>query len=417
MDYNTLLDMTIELGYKLAMSGAETFRVEESIMRIMAAYNIAAEAFAIPNCLHISIETPDGKPITRMRRIGFHGNNLDAVEKYNNLSRKICAERPDPQTAMLWLCNTHATIKKYPFAAHLAGSFLGGCGFSVLFGGSITDSICAGICGVVIGLVNQVMDNLKANPFFRTITASFLMACLAYLAGFLGIAYNTAAVIIGALMILVPGLLFTNGMRDIIYGDTNSGVNRIVQVFLIAAAIALGTASAWNLTGNLLGTPTVTDIATHNYYIDAIYCLIGCVGFTIIFNIHGRGSILCALGGMLTWLTYRLILQFIGDDITAYFWATITASLYSEIMARIRKSPAISYLVISAFPLIPGAGVYYTMDCAVRGNMEQFANQGIHTVAIAGVMAVGILLSTTVVRIISTHLSEKRLKSLTASQK
>lgn len=408
MDYNALLDMTIELGYRLAMSGAETFRVEESITRVMGAYGITAEAFAIPNCLHVSIETPNGEPITRMRRIGFHGNDLDAVEKYNNLSRRICAEHPTPQTAIQWLKDTQAALKQYPLPIYLAGSFWGGCGFSVLFGGNFKDCLCAGICGISIGLVNKLMDTLKTNPFIRTIAASFLMAFLAYFAGYLGFADNTAAVIIGALMILVPGLLFTNGMRDIIYGDTNSGVNRVVQVFLIAAAIALGTGAAWTCTGLLWGSPAISDPIVYSYGIEAIFCLIGCVGFTILFNIHGRGSIICAVGGVLTWLTYRLALQLCGDDIAAYFWATIAASLYSEIMARIRKSPAISYLVISAFPLIPGAGVYYTMNYAVRGDMESFASQGIHTVAIAGVMAVGILLSTTVVRIVSTRLQNRK---------
>ena len=59
MDYNTLLDLSVELGYRLAMSGAETFRVEESIYRVLLSYGIQAEVFAIPNCLHVSIETAE----------------------------------------------------------------------------------------------------------------------------------------------------------------------------------------------------------------------------------------------------------------------------------------------------------------------------------------------------------------------
>ena len=55
MEYNILLDVAAELGYTLAISGAETFRVEESISRIMDAYGVEAEVFAIPNCLHVSI--------------------------------------------------------------------------------------------------------------------------------------------------------------------------------------------------------------------------------------------------------------------------------------------------------------------------------------------------------------------------
>ena len=91
MVYRGLLDLTIELGYQLAMSGAETYRVEETITRIFAAYGNSAEVFAITNCLTVCLETDAQKPLTRMRRIGHHGTDLDSVERYNNLSRKICA--------------------------------------------------------------------------------------------------------------------------------------------------------------------------------------------------------------------------------------------------------------------------------------------------------------------------------------
>ena len=103
MDYYLLVDMATELGYELAMCGAETFRVEDSIHRVLATYGIESEAFAITNCLTVSIEAQNGKPLTRMKRIGYHGNNMEGVERFNALSRRICAEKPDPQTAMEWL--------------------------------------------------------------------------------------------------------------------------------------------------------------------------------------------------------------------------------------------------------------------------------------------------------------------------
>ena len=401
MDYNALLDIAEEIGYQLAMGGAETFRVEESISRIMAAYGIHAEVFAIPNCLHVSIETPDGTAITRMRRIGAHGNDLDAVEKYNNLSRRLCAEKPQLHTAAQWLADTANTRKVYRLPMHLLGNFLGACGFAIMFGGNYIDSICAGLCGIVVGLVNTFMDRLKANQFFRLIASSFLMALLAYLTGISGLANNTDAVIIGALMILVPGLLFTNAMRDIIYGDTNSGINRIVQVLLIAAAIALGTGAALNLTDTLFNTSIVSTTITHSLIVTAIASFVGCVGFFIVFNIHGPGGFLCALGGLITWVAYSLMAKFGTNDIMAYFVATMIAALYSESMARLRKYPAISYLLISVFPLIPGAGIYYTTNHLVRGDMTSFASVGGKTIAIAGAMAVGILLISTVFRLVS----------------
>lgn len=409
MNYNTLLDLTVELGYRLAMSGAETFRIEDSVNRIMHAYEINAEVFSIPNCLHVSIETADGTPLTRMRRIGQHGNDLDAVERYSNLSRRICAERPDPQTAMQWLKETDKNLLHYPMPIFLLGTFIGAFGYSILFGGNFIDGLCGGVCGIIIGLIVLLMDHLKSNLFFKTIIASFAMAFFAYFMDFINVCTNVDASIIGALMILVPGLIFTNAMRDIIYGDTNSGINRIVQVFLIAAALALGTGSAWTLASTLWHAPETHIALNHPIYIEAIACFVGCVGFFIHFNIHGKGGILCALGGMLTWLTYRLAAHITGDTIVSYFWGTVFAALYAEIMARIRKYPAISYLVISAFPLIPGAGVYYSMNYAVRGDMANFASRGTDTIAIAGVMAVGILLSSTLVRIISDLLQKRQL--------
>ena len=92
MDYNILLDLATDLGYELAMCGAETFRVEESVSRVLSSYGIASEVFAIPNYLIVTVMMEDGTPITRMRRIGSHGNDLDSVEKFSGLSRAYCSQ-------------------------------------------------------------------------------------------------------------------------------------------------------------------------------------------------------------------------------------------------------------------------------------------------------------------------------------
>jgi len=408
MEYSKLLDLASDLGYSLAMSGAETFRVEESITRVLAAYEIEAETFVIPNCMHISIEPVAGRPLTRMRRIGAHGNDLDAVERLSGLSRRICAEQPAPEIAQKWLEETKKSCKTYSFPFYLLGNILGAFGFALLFGGTLGDACCAGLCGLLVGLVNKFMDNLQANQFFRTIAAAFPMALLAYALEAIGLTTHTDAVNIGALMILVPGLLFTNAMRDIIYGDTNSGINRIVQVLLIAAAIALGTAAAWNVASFFWGAPADSVPVVYSLLAQLIPCLIGCFGFAVLFNIHGPGVLLCTLGGVLTWVVYGLCLHFGTGEIAAYFWGAVFSSVYSEIMARVRKYPAISYLLVSVFPLLPGAGVYYTMNYAVRGQMDLFAQRGMNTAAIAGAMAVGILLVSTTVRLWNTWKARKK---------
>lgn len=146
----------------------------------------------------------------------------------------------------------------------------------------------------------------------------------------------------------------------------------------------------------------VSDAAvSYSVGTQCLFAALGCVGFSILFNIHGPGTVLCTIGGALAWLVYCIAGELGCSDIVSYFWSALFASVYSETLARLRKYPAISYLVVSIFPLIPGAGVYYTMNYAVLGQMELFAQQGMHTAAIAGIMAVGILLGSTVFRIYS----------------
>ncbi len=399
MDYYALLDMAVDLGYELAMAGAETYRVEESIRRVLLAYGLESEIFAIPNSLIVSIETPEGKPMTRLRRLGQHGNDLDAVERFSALSRAFCSQVPDPALGQTWLRETRKRCRKYDFRLTLLGNFMASAGYGLFFGGTWLDTIWSGLLGILVGLINHYLDSIRTNPFFSTITASFLMALTAYAAGAWGLTHNPDAAIMGTVMLLVPGLLFTNAMRDIIYGDTNSGVNRIAQVFLIAAGIALGTAAAWNSARLLLGEPADQYILSYGPVITILGAVIGCAGFTIVFNVHGHGAPLCALGGGLTWIVYLLVVHFGGGDFFANFLASTFAGCYAEAMARIRRHPAISYLVISLLPLIPGGGIYRTVNYAVRGNMAMFADSALHTAAVAGILAVGILIASTTVRL------------------
>lgn len=402
MDHYLILDLAVDIGYELAMSGAETFRVEDTVNRILGSYGVQSEVFAIPNYLIVSLTTQSGEPITKMRRIGYHGNNLDNVERLNGLSRRICNEHPSPDEARNWLEVIHKTSRDHGFRIQLLGDFLGAAGFGILFGCSILDCFFAGLCGIVIGLVDAWMRRLKVNPFFATIAESFFMAAFAYELNIIGWIKSADAVNIGALMILVPGLLFTNAMRDIIYGDINSGVNRIVQVFLVAAAIALGTAAAWNCTVWFHAAPHSVTAVSYPLLIQCAATFLACVGFSILFNIHGPGGLLCALGGAIAWLIYAGLVHLGFSELTGYFWAASASAIYAESMARIRKYPAISYLVVSLFPLLPGAGVYYAMTYAVYGDVEKFASQLTSTAAIAGVLAVGILLVSTSVKMIHT---------------
>ncbi len=133
-------------------------------------------------------------------------------------------------------------------------------------------------------------------------------------------------------------------------------------------------------------------------FLPCLYAFIGGLAFAIPFNVHGREVPLAALGGALGWLVYLLVLPLLESEVAAYFVAALALSLYSEIMARVRKHPVTAYLLISIFPLVPGAGIYYTMQYAIQGNTGRFLSQGMHTLGLSGALALGVLLVSTAMR-------------------
>ena len=407
MNYTALMDLVSAIATKLAVSGAETYRVEESVKRICAAYGLDARVYAIPHSLFITIMIPGERPMNQLCRMDHLGTDLEAVEQYSNLSRKICAEKPDWEEALGWLEASNHTQKHYSLPFDLLGHILVASGFCLFFGGSAMDALCAGLCGLLLGFLTRWLG--KTNAFFQKIISAFLMALVAYGCSVLGLTDNVDTSVIGALMLLVPGILFTNALRDIIFGDTNSGINRIVEVLLIAVAISLGTAAAWNLSVSLWGAAENAPVIAYGPFLQCIFSIIASYGFVVIFNIHGFGSFLCALGGGITWAAFCIVQALGGQDLICYFGATVVAAVFAEVMARIRKYPAISYLISCLLPLIPGSGIYYAAQQAMQGNSQGFVFYGTRTLAIAGCMAVGILLVVTLTKVITTHRITKKL--------
>ncbi len=410
MDYNKLLDFSVDIGYELSMCGAEIYRVEESITRILLAYGVESEVYAIPNTILVSITRPDGKPLTRMRRVGFHGNDLDGVELFSSLCRRICSEAPDAESAYKLLNEAKRSKKSYSKLLTLLGYFCGSAGFSLFFGGGPLDALVGGVAGVVTALCQMIAGKFKANQFFGTILSAFFLALVPYTASIFGLCPNSDAATTGAVMTLIPGLLFTYALRDIIFGDTNSGVNRIVQVLLIAVGIACGTGGAWSLVSALWQTPVSVAAINHSFLMECVAGCVGCIGFSILFNIHRLGILFGCIGSIFGWGAYCMVLELSGSAAMAMMISSAVAAVYAEVMARVRKCPAIGYLVIALIPLIPGSSLYYTMKHIVGGEVAGFGHKSLDTLVLTGMMAVGILLVSTTVRMWNVWKFEHRKK-------
>ena len=131
------------------------------------------------------------------------------------------------------------------------------------------------------------------------------------------------------------------------------------------------------------------------------------LGFAVGFNIRGKKIFFAALGGAISWFFYSLPLDLGFSEINCLFISSVIFSTYSEILARIFKTPVTTFIVCALIPLVPGSGMYYTMREAISGNVSKSLELGLNTLASAGVLALGVLFVSTITRLI---LSNKRKK-------
>lgn len=243
MEYDKLLNMGMQLGYQLMYSGAEIYRVEESVTRLLTAYGLQPQVFAIPTCLIVSIDTPSGHPITNMRRIPSHGTDIELLEECNDLCRHLCREVPPLEIAAEKVSRLGVGHSPYSSKVVLVGYVAASAFFSAFFGGSICDMFCAGLCGLGVGLwMLYISRKIGISGFFQTLVGAAAASLLALLFTGMGIGANLNYITIGTLMVLVPGMALTRAMREIVAGDVMSGIHRTAESLLTAAAISVGVA-------------------------------------------------------------------------------------------------------------------------------------------------------------------------------
>lgn len=122
-----------------------------------------------------------------------------------------------------------------------------------------------------------------------------------------------------------------------------------------------------------------------------IIAIIATMAFGIIFDCPRREVILCGISGGIGWSVYEVLSFFGVNIVAATLSASIALTVFSRVFAVIRRQPAIVYLLGGIFPLVPGAGIYYTSLYLIQEDMEMFSKKGIETFEIAGAIAVGII--------------------------
>ena len=240
-DTEQFLNFCCEMGRQLVQNGAEIYRVEDSINRLMAAYGYTdTEVFAIPSCVILNI-LQDGHNYTKSIRIRPSAINLDKLERLNALCRQVCRETPETGEAFAQL-NAITAASGYPaWAGYLAHGFVA-VFFTLFWGGTALDAFFAFACGAAVKAANSSLTRMNTNIFFTYVCSSMLLVLIPVVLLHLGVPIQMDKIVIGAIMLLVPGIAITNVMRDVIAGDFLTALTKLAEVLIIAMALAIGIA-------------------------------------------------------------------------------------------------------------------------------------------------------------------------------
>ncbi len=243
-----ILRFALLLGEQMLTNGAETSRVEDSVLRVCKSRGFKhVNVFTTPTCVIISDEKFDG--LTFMKTISKRTINLTKIDKLNDISREFVQnEDIDPIYAIDKLKEVEA-VKDYNQFIYFIGTAMASASFAYLIGGTtVLDFILTLIIASIGVIIYNKILKLNGITFFATLMSSFSIAVLGNLLVNYNVLQNSTSLIVGSIMPLLPGVSFIKGLRDLISGNLIAGISRIVEAILISAAIAVGVGVVLDLT-------------------------------------------------------------------------------------------------------------------------------------------------------------------------
>lgn len=247
MDYKLLLDTAVMAGELMLESGAETYRVEDTMHRMLSLSDLStAEVFVTMTGFVATLDDPSIDSMTVVRRITNRSTDLNRIHQVNAISRDFCAGKLTLQEAFHQIRD----IKRAPqvLQARLISTPLVAAGFTMSFGGSFWEIIISAICGFFMALCMYICKRFRMQNFLTLLLSAAVVSMTAVLGiRCLPVPQILDNIIIGSIMPLVPGVAITNAVLDTLNGDYLSGIARILEAFVIAAAIAIGIGLGLNI--------------------------------------------------------------------------------------------------------------------------------------------------------------------------
>jgi len=240
METKEVLEIALLSGEILLVSGAEVYRVEETIKRISDSYNVNCECFVMPTGIFVSSNGNGDGFVSYVRRIKERSMDLHKIELINSFSRKISEDPLGYDEAMKELeYIQNGPYFKFPLMLVAAGmtAFV----YALLFKGTLFEALIAFVISVAI-FAFQTKSKNAGFQFLQLLIAGMLAGGVSIGMKKIFPVLNIDKIIIGSIMILVPGVAITNSIKDALYGDIVSSLSRMGEAIFIATAVGIGVA-------------------------------------------------------------------------------------------------------------------------------------------------------------------------------
>ena len=392
-DNSKIMELAYEAGAILLENGAEISRVDETMRRIAGHYGVDDESFFV---LSNGIMAT-AKGFARTKFIPIKGTSLDKVVAVNQLSREVSEGKCDLEQLESQLKAIRAMRPK-PAWEQITASAFGSAAFCIIFGGGFADSIAAFVAGLVLWVYMLFVGYRHLSRIAGAITGGLLATLLCGVMFRLGLGTHLSNMIIGAIIPLIPGVPFTNGIRDLAHEDYIAGVTRLLDALLTFFCISMGVALAFMLDAAVSGTmqhlETLTAAPeTAGMFVQLLAAYVGTVAFAVLFGVPRKYYLDSGLCGMLGWLLYLILVNHTGLSVAnVVFFATVLVTFTAMVLAIVRKCPITVYLICGIFPLVPGAGIFWTTYNVVSEQLGAALHTGVTALKVTVAIAFGIIL-------------------------
>ncbi|MBP5571473.1 MAG: threonine/serine exporter family protein [Bacteroidales bacterium] len=380
-------------GHILLENGAEIARVEETMERIARHYGVESQNFFV---LSNGIFTTGQTGYAKVEFIPFKGSQLERVAAVNQISRDIEAGRYTVEQARERLLEIRASRPK-PAWEQILGSAVGSAGFCMIFGGGLLDAAAAFVVGMLLWAFVVFPGSRMSKPI-ANIVGSALATLLCIVFERIGFGVSLGNMIVGSLIPLIPGVAFTNGIRDIADEDYIAGATRLLDAimvfFCIAAGVVVTFMADYLIEGQMiLVNGTEPDALCGTILMQALAAFVGTVGFSVIFGVPRRNYLQTALVAMIGWVAYLALFRFtvLGPAISTFAATVIVASL-ARAFASWFKTPSTVYLIPGVFPMIPGGGIFWTTFFLVSSRLHMALQSGMLALEVTAAIVLGIVL-------------------------